>query len=68
MPMTTLCATVAHALIASSKPKVELDYHAETCVLNDNCLATHDRNEPVNVYSYDVKIGHKCAKTVNAAV
>ena len=56
---------VADASVASSKPKVELDSHADTCVVGDNCL---DLNGPVNVYSYDTKDGHRSAKTVDAAV
>ena len=43
---------VAHALVAS-KPKVELDTHADTCVVDDNCLVIHDSNKQVNVNSYD---------------
>ena len=59
---------VDHASVASSKPKVELDSHADTCVVGDNCLIIHDLNRPVNVYSYDPKDGHSSAKTVDAAV
>ena len=59
---------VAHASVASSKPKVELDSHADTCVVGDNCLVIHDHNRPVNVYSYDPKDGHRSAKTVDATV
>ena len=67
-PLTTIQVTVAHASVASSKPKVELDSHADTCVVGDNCLVIHDHNRPVNVYSYDPKDGHRSAKTVDAAV
>ena len=59
---------VSHASVASSKPKVELDSHADTCVVGDNCLAIHDQNRTVNVYNYDPKDGHRRAKTVNATV
>ena len=44
---------VAHASVASSKPKVELDSHADTCVVGDNYLVVQDHNGPVYVYSYD---------------
>ena len=37
-PQTTIQVTVAHASIASSKSKVELDSHADTCVVGDNYL------------------------------
>ena len=59
---------VVHASFASSKPKVEVDTHADMCVVGDNCLVVHDHNRPVNVYSYDPKDGHRSAKTVDAAV
>ena len=59
---------MAHASVASSKPKVELDSHADICVVGDNCLVIHDHNWPVNVYSYDPKDGHRSAKTVDATV
>ena len=66
-PLSTLQVTVAHATVASSKPKEELDSHAGTCVVGDNCLVINDHKRPVNVYSYDPKDGNKSAKTVNAA-
>ena len=59
---------VTHVPVASSKPKVELDSHADTSVIGDNCLVIHDHNRPDNVYSYDPNDGHRNAKTVNAAV
>ena len=59
---------MSHASVASSKPKVELDSHAETFVVGDNCLVIHNYNIPVNVYSYDPKDGHRSNKTVDAAV
>ena len=59
---------VAHASVASSKPKVELDSNADTCVVGDNCLVVHHLNRPVNVYSYDPRDDHRSAKPVDAAV
>ena len=59
---------VAHASVASSKCKVELDSNADRCVVGDNCLVTHDHNRPVNIYSYSPKDGHRSAKSVNAAL
>ena len=59
---------VAHASVASNKPKVESKLHADTCVVSDNGLAIHDHNRPVNVYNYDPKFGHRSAKTVDATV
>ena len=59
---------VAHALIVSSKPKVELDSLADMYVVGDNCLVIHDHNKPVDVYSYNPKDGHRSAKAVDVAV
>ena len=67
-PLSTMQVMVAHVSVASSKSKVELDSHADTCVVGDNCFIIHDHNRPVNVYSYDPKDGHKSAKTVDATV
>ena len=58
---------VAHASVAGSKLKVELDLHADTCVVSDYYMVIHDHNRQVNVYSHDPKDGNRCAKTVNAA-
>ena len=59
---------VAYASVASSKLKVELDSHADTCGVGDICLVIHNLNRPVNVYSYDPKDDYRSAKTVNATV
>ena len=67
-PLSTLWFMVAYASVACSKPKVELDSHADMCVVSDNCLVIHDYYWPVNVYSYDPKDSHRSAKTVDAAV
>ena len=40
---------VAHGSVASSNHKVELDLHAVTCVVGDNCLVIHAHNRLVNV-------------------
>ena len=67
-PLSTIRVTVTHASVASSKPKIELDSHEDTCVVGDNCLVIHDHNRPVNVYSHDPKDDHRSTKTVDAAV
>ena len=68
MPLGTIWIIIAHASVASSKPKVELNSHANTCVVGDNSLIIHDHNKPVNAYSYDSKDGHRIAKTVDATL
>ena len=55
---------LSHASVPSSKPKVELDSHTNTCVVGD----VHNDTRPVNVYSYDSKDGHISAKTVDDTV
>ena len=67
-PLSTIQVMVAHASIASSKPKVDLDSDAYTCVVSDNCFFLHDLNRTVDVYSYDPKDGHRSTKTVDAAI
>ena len=67
-PLTTVCITVAQAMVASKRLNTESDSHANTCVVGDNCLVVHEHDKPVNVYSYDPKEGQKCVRTVNAAV
>ena len=59
---------MAHTSVANSKPKVALDSHAVTRVLDDNYLVIHDHNSTVYVYSYDPRDGHRSAKTVDIAV
>ena len=59
---------VAHVSASSRKHKVELDSHADTCVVCENCLVTHYHNRPVYVYSYDPIDGHRIAKTVDVSV
>ena len=68
MSLSTVQIIMAHASVASSKSKVELDSHADMCVVGDNYLVIHDQNGSVNVYSYDPKDGHRSSKTVDAAV
>ena len=67
-PLSTVQVLVAHASVVSSKPTIELDLHAYTFVVGDNCLVIHHNNRPVKVYRYDPKDGYRSAKTVNAAV
>ena len=48
--------------------KIELDLHADTCVVGDHYLIVHDHNRPVNVYGYNSKAGLKHTCIVNATV
>ena len=55
--------TMSQASVASSRPKLELDSHVDTCVVGDKCFVINDY-----ICSYDPKDGHKFARTVNATV
>ena len=57
-----------HTSVANSKPEVELDSHADMCVVGNNCLVIYDYNRLVNVYSYNPKDDHRRDKTVDATV
>ena len=52
----------------SEPSKVELDLHADTCVVGENALIVHDLCRPVNVYRYHPEDRGKQACTVDAAV
>ena len=65
-PLSTIQVMVAHTSVASSKPQVGLDSHAETCVPCDNYLVIHGNNRPVIDNSYNPKDSHRSAKTVDA--
>ena len=48
-----------------AKAKIELDSHADTSVVSDQCLVIHDHKRLVNVFGPDHKAGLKCACVVN---
>ena len=56
---------MTHSSVASSKPELELDSHADTCVVGDKCFIIHKHDMPINIYSHDQKDGHGSAKSVN---
>jgi hypothetical protein len=47
---------------------LELDSHANTCVLGRHALITLDHNRPVAVMGYDESLGTKTYKTVSGVV
>ena len=57
----------AHISITVVKTKIELDSHADTCVLGDRGLIVNDCIRPVNVYGYHPKAGLKNSCVVNTA-
>ena len=58
----------AHTSIAVVKIKIELDSHADTCDVGEDCLIVQDHNRPVNVYGYDPKAGSKHACIVYTTI
>jgi len=68
------CAPVHSVRIGSSwsmpinEVRVELDSHADTCIVGRNCLVVNDHCRPVNVYGFDPSDGSKSARIVDAAI
>ncbi len=52
----------------SYETTLELDSHADTCVLGRHALVILDHNRPVNVVGYDESLGSKTYKTVSGVV
>ncbi len=52
----------------SNKISVELDSHADTCVVGSNVLVVHDHERFVDVYGFDKETRHANASTVDAAI
>ena len=44
---------------------LELDYHADTCVIGEDCLILNDYERPVTVYGYDRDLGVQSFCTVS---
>ena len=57
-----------HTSLAVVETKIELNSHADTCVVGDHCLILHDHNRPLNVYGYDPTAELKHACIVDAPV
>jgi hypothetical protein len=53
---------------SSYKTTLELDSHADTCVLGRHALIILDHNRPVTVMGYDESLGSKTYKTVSGVV
>ena len=46
-PLTNIQIMMAHAPVATSKSRVDLDSNIDTCEVHDNCLVIHDHNRQV---------------------
>ena len=53
---------------SSYETTLELDSHADTCVLGRHALIILDHNRPVTVMGYDESLGSKTYKTVSGVV
>ena len=58
---------VAHSS-NSGETRMELDSHADTCVLGKGCLKVFDWNRPVNVSGWNPKDGERLCQTISGAV
>ena len=47
---------------------LDLDSHADTCVLGANALVIQDHGRPLNVLSYDQSLGDRTYKTVSGVI
>ena len=68
-----LCAPVrtvkSTSSIANDKQiLIELDSHADTCVVGSSTLVVHDHERLVDIYGFDHSQSHKDARTVDVAV
>ena len=52
----------------SKETSLELDSHADTCVLGKHCLVISNYDRPVTVYGYDKALGGQTFDTVSAVV
>ena len=52
----------------SYETTLELDSHANTCVLGRHALIILDHNRPVTVIGYDESLGSKTYKTMSSVV
>ena len=48
--------------------EIELDSHADTCIVGNQCLVIHDHNRPVYVFDFDPKSESKSVCIVVVAV
>ncbi len=59
---------VSYKLERSYETTLELDSHANTCVLGHDALIILDYQQPVSIVGYDESLGSKTYQTVNGVV
>jgi hypothetical protein len=65
-PLTQASAVAVNS--DSKETTLEMDSHADTCVLGNGALIVQDFNRPVNVTSYDPSLGNKIYQTVTGVL
>ena len=59
---------VSYKLESDYKTTLELDSHADTCVLGRDALIILDYQQPVSIVGYDKSLGSKTYQTVSGVV
>ena len=62
--ISNLVSSVYH----HDKYHIELDSHADTCVVGKHCLVTHTYDKKVNVSGYDPNLGSMREMAIVSAV
>ena len=68
MQTVTLSCTIGSTRTQFKLVKVELDSHADTCVVGRNALVIHEHNNVVMVSGFDPSQPPQQAKVVDAAI
>ncbi len=66
MPVHTVHSSCSES--NDGRKLVEMDSHADTCVVSSNILVTHDHACYVDVYGFDKETNHSNAYTVDGAI
>ncbi len=59
---------ICYKLDGIHETTLELDSHADTCVLRPDALIILDYNRPVSIVGYDESLGSKTYQTVSGVV
>jgi hypothetical protein len=54
--------------LTNTQTTLDLDSHADTCVLGQNCLIILDHNRPIQVHSYNPSLGYQTFQTVSSVL
>ncbi len=65
-PVCTLMSTCSHS--HHSRVSIQLNLHADTCVVRSNVLVVHNHEHFVDVYGFNKLARHTNTSTVNVAI